>query len=207
MQTKKLLPAAIGFLCSIALLFTMSTYATCAALYQDTLRLHIRAASDAEEDQRRKLLVRDRLVTVTAELTADAADARQAAALLEEQLPYLQAEAEAVLREEGCADPVAVEIAAQYFNTRRYRTETGTLTLPAGAYNALVVTIGEGTGHNWWCVLYPSLCLPAAQQEALGRYTESEQQLVTEGYEVRFWLAEIWTRAAAWLDGERLAVR
>ena len=206
----RLLPVLGGLLLTLGLLFAASTFTACNQLYADTLRLHIRAASDDADDQARKLLVRDRLVAVTAELTEGAEDAGEAAAMLAKNLPALQAEAEAVLRAEGAEDAVKVEICPQYFNTRRYETGAGTLTLPAGKYEALVVTIGEGQGHNWWCVLYPSLCLPAAEGEenaALSRYSAEEQQFVTGGYEVRFWLAEMWTRIAAWLDGEAIANR
>ena len=206
----RLLPVLAGFLLSMGLLFAAGTFSACNQLYADTLRLHIRAASDDADDQARKLLVRDRLVTVTAEMTEGAEDADEAAAMLAENLSALQAEAEAVLRSSGSEDAVEVEICPQYFNTRRYETGAGTLTLPAGKYEALVVTIGEGQGHNWWCVLYPSLCLPAAEGQenvALSRYSGEEQQLVTGDYEVRFWLAEMWTRIVAWLDGEAVANR
>ena len=206
----RLLPVLAGFLLSMGLLFAAGTFTACNQLYADTLRLHIRAASDDVGDQTRKLLVRDRLVAVTAELTEGAEDADEAAAMLAESIPALQAEAEAVLQAEGAEDAVQVEICPQYFNTRRYETGAGTLTLPAGKYEALVVTIGKGQGHNWWCVLYPSLCLPAAEGQenaALSRYSAEEQQFVTDGYAVRFWLAEMWTRIAAWLDGEAVANR
>lgn len=206
----KLLSVLLGFVLTMGILFVCSTFSTCNQLYSDTLRLHIRAASDEEEDQALKLLVRDRLVAVTAELTEGAENAGEAAAMLQESLPALQMEAQAVLAEKACLDPVSVEICPQYFNTRRYETSIGEVALPAGEYEALVVTIGEGQGHNWWCVLYPSLCLPAAEGEtgdALSRYTDEEQQLVTGGYEVKFWLAEIWTRFAAWMEGEAVANR
>lgn len=206
----KLLSLWLGFILTMGVLFVFSTFSTCNQLYSDTLRLHIRAASDEEEDQALKLLVRDRLVAVTAELTEGAENAGEAAALLQENLPVLQMETQAVLAENTCFDPVSVEICPQYFNTRRYETSIGNITLPAGEYEALVVTIGEGKGHNWWCVLYPSLCLPAAEGEtgnALSRYTGEEQQLITNGYEVKFWLAEMWTRFAAWMQGEAVANR
>lgn len=207
---KKLLPVLVGWIVTMGILFVFSTFSTCNRLYDDTLRLHIRAASDTEEDQALKLLVRDRLVTVTAELTDGAENAEEAAALLQGHLSTLQAEAREVLVENACLDPVSVQICPQYFNTRRYETSVGEVTLPAGEYEALVVTIGKGQGHNWWCVLYPSLCLPAAEGEtadALAHYTDEEQELVTGGYEIKFWLAEIWTRFAAWMDGKRVADR
>ena len=132
-------------------------WAGCEAVYQDTLRLHIRAASDSEADQARKLLVRDALVEETAALTETAGSKLAAEKILRDNLPALRQLAIKTLEASGSHDPVSVSLAPAWFNTRRYDTSAGTLTLPAGRYDALVVTIGEGEGHSWWCVLYPSL--------------------------------------------------
>lgn len=190
------------------LTLTVGAYLEAAPVYDDTLRLHIRAASDSAEDQALKLLVRDRMTGMTAELTEGAEDAEQAADMMRDNLDKVCEEAEAVLLENGCDAEVTATVEKEYFNTRSYETFDGNLTMPAGEYTALVVTIGEGKGHNWWCVLYPSLCLPAAteeeQSEALSLYTESEQQLVLGEYRFKFWLLEAAARLGAWLEGETL---
>ncbi len=190
------------------LTLTAGAYLEAAPVYDDTLRLHIRAASDSAEDQALKLLVRDRLTGVAASLTKDASDAGQAADIMREHLALVCEQAQAVLRENGCDAGVAAAVKKEYFNTRSYPSSGGVLTLPAGKYTALVVTIGEGSGHNWWCVLYPSLCLPAAagedQCKALSLYTESEQQLVLGEYRLKFWLLEAAAQLHAWLEGETL---
>lgn len=170
-------------------------------IYRDTLRLHIRAASDSETDQRLKLLVRDRLTAETALLTVDAGTREEAEYRIKKALPTLSAAAAETLRENGCTLPVSLSLENESFNTRSYETAAGTITLPAGRYPALSVMIGKGTGHNWWCVLYPSLCLPAAEKEeteaALAHYTDEERRLVTGGITVRFWTAELvtWLRS------------
>lgn len=197
----------------VVLLLTLAVgaYLEAAPVYDDTLRLHIRAASDSAEDQALKLLVRDRMTGMTAELTEGAEDAEQAADMMRDNLDKVCEEAEAVLLENGCDAEVTATVEKDYFNTRSYETLDGNLTMPAGEYTALVVTIGEGKGHNWWCVLYPSLCLPAAteeeQSEALSLYTESEQQLVLGEYRFKFWLLEAAARLGAWLEGETLHER
>ena len=182
-------------------------WAGCEAVYDDTLRLHIRAASDSEADQARKLLVRDALVEETAALTETAGSKPAAEKILRDSLPALRQLAVETLEASGSHDPVSVSLAPAWFNTRRYDTSAGTLTLPAGRYDALVVTIGEGEGHNWWCVLYPSLCLPAASEEAVALYSEAEQAVVEEGYNLKFWVVEAFMRVAAWLSGEEMAAR
>lgn len=201
------LTGVVVFLLTLA----VGAYLEAAPVYDDTLRLHIRAASDSAEDQALKLLVRDRMTGMTAELTEGAEDAEQAADMMRDNLDKVCEEAEAVLLENGCDAEVTATVEKEYFNTRSYETLDGNLTMPAGEYTALVVTIGEGKGHNWWCVLYPSLCLPAAteeeQSEALSLYTESEQQLVLGEYRFKFWLLEAAARLGAWLEGETLHER
>ena len=199
------------------LTLTAAAYLEAAPVYQDTLRLHIRAASDSEEDQALKLLVRDRLTGLTAELTEGAENAEQAAEMVSANLARVCREAEVVLMENGCDAEVTAAVEKEFFNTRSYPIADdspageGELTMPAGEYTALVVTIGEGTGHNWWCVLYPSLCLPAAtaeqQADALSDFSESEQQLVLGEYRFGFWLLEAAARVQAWLEGESLHER
>ncbi len=85
-------------------------------------------------------------------------------------------------------------LGAENYPTRRYDD----FALPAGTYESLRVTLGEGEGHNWWCVVFPPLCLEAAQVsagEAVGGLTEDDLQLITEsdgGFELRFRLLELW---------------
>ena len=151
------------------------------------LRLHVIAASDSEEEQALKLRVRDAVLAQLRPLLREAADAREARAIAEENLPALTAAAEAV--SEG--RPVTVSLGRERYPLREY----GAFRLPAGEYESLRVSLGEGKGHNWWCVIFPTLCLEAAEapqlRESLG---EENYALVTgrEGYALRFWLLERW---------------
>ena len=120
------------------------------------LRLHILANSDSEYDQRLKFMVRDRLLESGLFESVDSLS--EAEAIAEEKLDKITDIAEGVLRENGCAHKVSAELADVDFGERTY----GDITMPAGRYRALRIKIGSAEGHNWWCVMYPPLCLPAA---------------------------------------------
>lgn len=162
-------------------------------LRRELIRLHVVAASDSEADQALKLRVRDAVVESLREAMADVTDTEQAKAYLQEQLPQIQELAQQVLREAGSDDAVQVSLGMEEFSTRVYDT----FTLPAGLYESLRIIIGEGEGHNWWCVVFPSLCLPATSEgfedtatgagfsDTLTSTLEEE-----EGYEVRFFLLD-----------------
>ena len=162
-------------------------------LRQELIRLHVVANSDSPEDQARKLQVRD---AITDSLKADLQnirDVQQAKQYLQEKLPYIQRVASNTLRELGCEDSVAVSLCREAFDTRVYDT----FTLPSGVYQALRVVIGEGQGKNWWCVVFPGLCVPAAsegfEEVAAGAgFPEGLNSALTgeEGYELRFGLLD-----------------
>lgn len=164
------------------------------ALAQRVVRLHVVARSDAPEDQAVKLEVRDAVLAAADECTADAQTAQEAAAALSAGLDGIEAAARARLRELGEDESVRVSLAREEFSTRAYDT----FTLPAGQYTALRVVIGEGEGHNWWCVVFPSLCTAATAEEltrsALSSgLTEGEVRWITDdaaGVCVRFRLLE-----------------
>ncbi|MBO4937404.1 MAG: stage II sporulation protein R [Oscillospiraceae bacterium] len=162
-------------------------------LREELIRLHVVAASDCDEDQALKLRVRDAVVENLNAALADVTDAEQAKAYLRENLPKIESLANRVLAEAGCSDTVHVSLAVEEFATRVYET----FTLPAGIYQALRIVIGEGEGHNWWCVVFPSLCVPATSDgfedvaagagfpDALTSALEGD-----DGYEVRFFLLD-----------------
>ena len=133
----------------------------CAEVREDTLRLHILANSDSAEDQQLKLMVRDRILEETADLFTETADHEGAVSAAEDALPKMLDAARSLLQEQGCDAPVSGDVIPLYFETRRYDT----VTLPAGVYDAVQIRIGEAQGKNWWCVLFPPLCLGAAMPE------------------------------------------
>ena len=126
------------------------------------LRLHILANSDEDADQLLKQKVRDRILKEYApvfDACGGAADAADAAAALSFRIART---AQQELRRNGALYPVSVRVEAADFPTKRY----GAVRLPAGRYTALNVRIGSAKGHNWWCVLYPPLCLTDGTVEA-----------------------------------------
>ncbi len=163
-------------------------------LRQELIRLHVVAASDSEEDQALKLRVRDAVVESLQQELQNLTDAEQAKAYLQENLPKIEALANQVLREAGCGDLATVSLAVEEFAARVYDT----FTLPAGLYDALRITIGEGDGKNWWCVVFPSLCLGATTEEfeEIASCAGFSDSLIAalegkEDYELRFFLLDV----------------
>lgn len=152
------------------------------------LRLHILANSDSEEDQRLKLTVRDELLK--SGILDGAEDLGEAEAIAQEKLPEIVELAEETLRENGCDSNVTAELADVEFDERVY----GDITMPAGTYRALRIKIGAAQGHNWWCVMYPPLCIPAASEVEDDKeiekdfFSEKERDVMykPQKYEVRF---------------------
>ena len=162
---------------------------TGAALAADTLRLHIRAASDTTADQTDKLAVRDAVLAyldTACPAAAQPSALRWAAAHLSE----LQRVARTVLAGRGSFAPVRVYLVEMYFGTTRYAASA----LPAGRYQALRIDIGAAPyGRNWWCVLYPGLC-----RTACGGYAApAENDLVCGRYLLRFKCVEWWQKHTA----------
>lgn len=130
------------------------------ALEKNLVRLHVVANSDSQEDQDLKLQVRDAIVQQLNGVMGELDSAQAAKAFLTEHLGELQETANRVLQEAGSHLKAQVSLALEEFPTRVYDT----FQLPAGLYEALRVTIGAGEGHNWWCVVFPTLCVPASSE-------------------------------------------
>lgn len=159
----------------------------CAEVRADTLRLHILANSDSEKDQQLKLAVRDAILAEAGELFAAGQTKQEALDAARQSLPALQEIAQETLRRNGCTDAVSVRLEQLYFETREYEG----FTLPAGRYDAVRVEIGAHAGKNWFCVLFPPLCLPAASAEDAPAYSQAEQAAVHSPYRIRFAAVEL----------------
>ena len=199
-QWTKALAAAL-ILCGI---LTMAGFTQqCEDISTRVVRLHVLANSDSEEDQALKLQVRDRILQEAQGLIGETGDKEAALRQLSAALPALQAAAEDEVFRQGYRYPVSLSITSMYFNTREYKT----ITLPAGNYDALRVTIGSGKGKNWWCIVFPPMCLAAAsgetdaaaQLEAVLSPDELEIVETAGRYEVRFKLVEWFQEAREWL--------
>lgn len=177
--------------------------ATQAQLAEKVIRLHVLANSDTEADQTLKLQVRDKVLAQTDQLLAGQENAAQAAAVLRENLEPLAQTAAQEIAAQGYDYPVTVSLEETWFPTRQYED----VALPAGNYQALRVVIGAGEGHNWWCVVFPSLCLPAVSEHAVqtAGLTHQDYALICEEsqpYTIRFKTVEWWESCKHWFCGE-----
>ena len=168
-------------------------------IYDKVVRLHVLANSDSEEDQSVKLAVRDAILEVTVPLLQNCQTKEEAVQLLEENRTLLTETAQTVLREEGFDDSVIIEMGLEDYPTRTYDS----LCFPAGEYISMRVSLGEGEGRNWWCCLFPPLCLGAA---TVGKevaedacisvgFTPTQYKIITESdkpvYRARFKILEL----------------
>ncbi len=186
---------AIEISALIALIFTvvstLSFESSCEGIREKILRLHVIASSDSVTDQSLKYAVRDSLLRDGESIFRGSDTVIQAEEKIEASLDFLKESAESTLKNLGCDYPVSVILGRSYFPTRQYED----ITLPAGYYNAVKVIIGEGKGKNWWCVMFPPMCLPAASEnspELSNLLSEREEDIVSGGkkYEIKFWFVE-----------------
>lgn len=174
--------------------------AACGQLPRDVVRLHVVANSNGAEDQAVKLLVRDAVLEEAARWYQGAGSMEEASSRLCTHLQSIAGAARQVLGEQGMGYSATAQMTEMYFPTRDYED----FRLPAGRYRTLRVTLGEGAGKNWWCVVFPSLCLPAAtQEEALLTLPEGERQVVEggQGVQVKLKAVELWESLREWLRG------
>lgn len=164
--------------------------ADCADVRRDVLRLHVVGASDSDYDQNLKLKVRDTLLKKGGTIFDGTVTADEAKTIITPRIPELKAAAEAVLLENGCDYKIDITVGEEYFATRCYEN----FTMPAGVYTAVRVNIGTAEGKNWWCVMFPPLCLPAAFADADAFFDDDEMKVITASpeYEPRFKIVEIY---------------
>lgn len=176
----------------LALCFTLlaGTWAGAASsrVSEGLVRLHVIAASDDATEQAIKLDVRDAVLSYLEPKLDSAADIAGAEALIEANLGGIAAAAESAAQ----GREVNVTLGEEYYPTREYDT----FSLPAGRYQSLRVTLGEGAGHNWWCVVFPPLCLTAAESEAAFEELDGETRAIISsdggGVQFKFRLLELW---------------
>lgn len=181
-----------GVFLLLAVLFFAATLRDYGGIYSKTVRLHVLADSNEQQAQELKLKVRDDLLLVLEEELADCQNEKEAEKKLEGLLPMLEGCAQKTLAENGCDLPVAVTLSKEAYPRRAYES----CTYPAGVYTSLRVHIGSGKGQNWWCVVYPPLCL-SASGAAKRSYTEKEQSFLEgeeEGYELKSAVLELGAR-------------
>lgn len=198
MTTSKLRLWESALLLAFALTLTAGVWASAsqAALAGQVVRLHVIANSDSDADQALKLQVRDAVLAQAAPLLEGTASRREAEQILSAHLDQLAQAGADALAWMDCADPVTVTLDDQWFPTKVYDG----FSLPAGQYRALRVVIGEGAGRNWWCVVFPPLCLASVTEEVAETASSAglspdQISLITGqdgGYLLKFKLVEWW---------------
>lgn len=189
--------AIFGLIVSILFAGAAELSESCSELRENVLRLHILAESDSAEDQQLKIQVRDALLAHSEELFGGCDTMEELISAAEKNNDRICAIAEETLRRNGCDRSVSAEVEKIGFDTRVY----GELTVPEGEYTALRVVIGSGKGKNWWCVMFPPLCIPCftgelSDEEILSEYdniiSEEQAEMLYEPdeYKVRFYFAE-----------------
>lgn len=168
--------------------------AVCAEIPNDVFRFHILANSDSEEDQALKLKVRDKVLEKTKILFDTANSKSDAEKFVKANLETIEKIAQNEVYKNGYNYPVKAEVVNMHFDTRYYESYT----LPSGMYDALRITIGNAKGHNWWCVMYPSICISTVDEgkdRAKDALSDDEYSVVTDNkVEYKFFIVELFQK-------------
>lgn len=183
----------------VAVLWSLIPFeSACGDLQQDVLRLHIRANSDSSSDQELKLYVRDKIINEISPLYNGANTKDDAVKITQQNIDYIKDVAQNAVYEKGYDYRVSVGIKNEFFDTRYYDD----FTMPSGTYDSLLVEIGSGQGENWWCVMYPSLCVGAASKKNMSdNLNDNEYSVVTSNkFEFRFKIVEYYRKLTSFFS-------
>ena len=198
MKLKKIELAVIAGLI-FSIIFNVFSFAlSCKKVERDVLRLHIIANSDSEYDQRLKLKVRDEILKSGYDIFNGNETLSQAKSKIAANLDNIRKIALQYLEKNGCYYDVKVKFEKTFFETRYYEN----FTLPAGGYEAFRVVIGKGEGHNWWCVMFPPMCLSASDNiKDIKSLSKEEKELILSNpeYEIRFKCVEVYQKIKKYL--------
>ena len=173
-----------GLICAIVLSFSRFE-ARCDELREGVLRLHIIANSDTKEDQALKLAVRDEILKSSTDIFKNCNSTEDAIKIANNSIEQINEIANAVIKKNGFEYEAQVSVGDRFFDTREYDD----FTLPAGTYKSLIVDLGEAKGKNWWCVVFPCVCVPSASDASLSDSVSDEAADTAENapkYEIRF---------------------
>jgi len=188
---KKLNKISVCLFLLTSILYVADVWKDKKALQENLIRLHVVANSDSQEDQSIKLQVKDAVVSYLQPLVEGVGDKEQAIEIVANNLSFIRQVANSVLTELGEAGDAVVTLDKEAFDTRQYDT----FSLPAGIYDSLRIQIGEGQGKNWWCVVFPSLCLPATsdgfQDTAVSSgFSKELGNTLSSGRNLRFYILD-----------------
>lgn len=183
----------IALIIGLILTIMISNFVTfadnCEDISNKVFRVHILANSDSIEDQNLKLEIRDLITTKYAPKITNCCSVDEIKCYLNGKNKEIIEDCEEIIKSRGYDYTVTFEIINMFFTTRQYESYT----LPAGNYDAIRIKIGTGNGKNWWCVMYPNLCLPSAlDKESLSLFTKEELDVITkDSVKIKFKLYEI----------------
>lgn len=177
------------FLIALVLFSIMSPINTLSNdISQKVLRLHILANSDSKADQDLKIKVKDNILKDTAYIFKDCNTLDESIETANKNINIFQRSAENTLKNCNSNYSVKVYVDKEFFDIREYKD----FTLPSGYYNTIKIVIGEGKGHNWWCVMYPSVCISACTDDFDKVLTKEEKKMITsKKYIPKFKMLEI----------------
>ena len=172
-----------------------------AEIYDNVIRFHVIANSDSDEDQSLKLTVRDAVIQKYSGMLSSYKSKEEAESEIGKKTDQISAYSEEIVKECGYDYTCQTFIDTEYYN----RTEYESYTMPAGNYTSLRIVIGNGEGHNWWCVLFPPLCTKAALSQSSENdgeeafieagFTSEQYKIITENekpkYRLKFRLLEL----------------
>lgn len=188
MSKRKRIEISAALALILTVIISMSGFgAKCENLRKNILRLHIVANSNSGEDQVLKIKVRDELLKNTQDVFYDCKTLNDAVVAAKENTAKINEIAQNAV---GNLYNCKTEVKKEYFSTRVYDD----FTLPAGEYNSLTVKIGKAAGHNWWCVIFPGICLPSSGENSLTKSVDEDAVKIAYGqskYAVRFKIIEI----------------
>ena len=179
-----------GHLCAVFTSFA-DFDASCEDILKNVLRIHIIANSDSSEDQELKLKIRDRILEESENLFEGSDSLGDAIQKTDMNLGRIEDIANAVIKENGFSYKASARIGDSFFETREYDD----FTLPAGTYKSLIIDIGKSEGKNWWCVIFPEICLPSASDIGLSKTVGEDGVDIAEKpnrYILRFKVVELY---------------
>lgn len=199
----KRIVASLGIGLAITIIFSQFDivkydYKQYTDLHENVLRLHVVANSDCNSDQEVKLEVKDKIVEMSSELFSNSQTIEQTKQIAQDSITQLTNVANGVIVENGYDYPVNISVKKLDFPTKQYDG----FTMPSGVYTSLHVELGQAQGKNWWCVLYPSMCIPTAVQmgdSSTGncvdeKFSDKQEDMLKQPkkYKVKFALFEIY---------------
>lgn len=180
---------------TLTLSFFQPIIATSEDISNKILRLHILANSDSTEDQNLKLGLKNYFLENTSDLFSGKT-LEENIEIAKKNTLTLEKLCNKFITESGYDYETKVIVDKEYFDTRVYDD----FTLPAGVYNSIKIVIGEGSGHNWWCIVFPSVCLYSCSESMSDYLTEEEMELISDGYTPKFKIIEIYEKIKSRLN-------